>query len=241
MSSQSAKKLANLLGSKRVYPDRNYKPKRNHYTINWGSSSFPDWYQTSTDWAGHLNDISAVSMAADKLRTFGALEGVVPIPMWATTKEVATEWLDQGHKVFCRQTLTGHSGHGIIIASTVEELVDAPLYVQAVKKDKEYRVHVFKGEVIDFQQKKKKQGHEGGTPGIRNHANGWIYARSDVALPDGVVEQSVAAVAALGLDFGAVDICTDYEGKVFVFEVNTAPGLTGSTLTAYAEAIKRLL
>ena len=73
---------------------------------------------------------------------------------------------------------------------------------------------------------------------IRNHTNGWIYARSDVAIPDMLCPIAIQAVNLLGLDFGAVDIGHRIiDNKFFVFEVNTAPGLEGTTLDKYAKAI----
>ena len=140
----------------------------------------------------------------------------------------------------CRTTLSGHSGQGIVIASSPEELVDAPLYTQFIEKDKEYRVHVFNGVIIDFQQKKRRRGEEQNDD-IRNHANGWVYARSDVVLPEDVETNAIRATLSLGLDFGAVDICTDLDGNAIVFEVNTAPGIFNTTLDKYVEAIKELL
>ena len=127
-----------------------------------------------------------------------------------------------------------------MVASSIEELVAAPLYTQGIEKDKEYRVHVFKGQVIDYQQKKQRIGVESDST-IRNHSTGWVYTRISVVLPEGVKEQAIKAVDALGLDFGAVDICTDLEGTPFVLEVNTAPGLEGTTLEKYIEAFKGLL
>jgi glutathione synthase/RimK-type ligase-like ATP-grasp enzyme len=42
----------------------------------------------------------------------------------------------------------------------------------------------------------------------------------------------------MGLDFGAVDIGHRLiDNQFFVFEVNTAPGLEGTTLDKYAKAI----
>lgn len=239
MTSQSAKKLAQALNTKRVYPHKNYHPRCTHVIINWGSSVLPSWNCIGPT---YLNRTSKVAIAANKRNTFNSflLEGVKH-PDWTDDKECAQSWIEQGHKVVCRQTLTGHSGSGIIIASTVEELVNAPLYVKFVKKDKEYRVHVFNSKIIDYQLKKKKHNYEGGLYGIRNHLNGWIYARSDVVLPEAIANESINAVQALGLDFGAVDICTGLDGQVYVFEVNTAPGLFGTTLEKYTQAIKELL
>lgn len=240
ISSQSAKKLAQSLECKRVFPDRNYRSRNNHLVINWGNSTIPTWWMSP--WYNIINHPYHVRIATNKLETFCRLgDCEVSIPEYKLYKEDAEYWIEQGHKVFCRSSLTSHSGNGIVIAETVEQLVDAPLYVKAVKKDKEYRIHVFQGNIIDFQLKKKKHDFEGGISGIRNHTNGWIYARSDVELPEAVANESIKAVQALGLDFGAVDVCTDREGNVFIFEVNTAPGLHGSTLQKYTEAFRSLI
>lgn len=240
MTSQSAKKLAQSLECKRVFPDRNYRSYNNHLIINWGNSNIPTWWMDP--WYRILNHPYHVHIATNKRDTFNQfVRQGISHPEWSDCKDWATTIIEQGHKVFCRISLTSHSGNGIIIAETIDQLVDAPLYVKAVKKDKEYRVHVFLGQIIDFQLKRKKLNFEGGTNGIRNHHNGWIYARSDVQLPETVATESIKAVQALGLDFGAVDVCTDREGKVFVFEVNTAPGLHGTTLQKYTETIRSLL
>ena len=51
-------------------------------------------------------------------------------------------------------------------------------------------------------------------------------------------EKRNAAIKALGLDFGAVDIIyNEAEDQHYVLEVNTAPGLEGTTLQKYTEAI----
>ena len=52
---------------------------------------------------------------------------------------------------------------------------------------------------------------------------------------------AVNAVKALGLDFGAVDIIyNEKENQYYVLEVNTAPGLEGTTLIKYAERFSKL-
>ena len=73
---------------------------------------------------------------------------------------------------------------------------------------------------------------------VRNLANGWVFCRDNVVEPDGLRDAAVSACAALGLDFGAVDIIwNERENKCYVLEVNTAPGLQGTTLENYANAI----
>jgi glutathione synthase/RimK-type ligase-like ATP-grasp enzyme len=65
-----------------------------------------------------------------------------------------------------------------------------------------------------------------------------VYARAEILPPEELLSSACKAVNLLGLDFGAVDIGHRLiDNKFFVFEVNTAPGLEGTTLDKYAKAI----
>ena len=60
-------------------------------------------------------------------------------------------------------------------------------------------------------------------------------------LPPVVVEQGSLAFAASELDFGAVDIIfNERENKAYVLEINSAPGLEGSTIQDYATMLQSL-
>ena len=239
MGSQSAKALAQNLGALRVYPDRNYRPKRNHLIINYGYSEAPDWAYSHYYSRGVINWWDYVAVARNKLDTFHVLdiEGV-SIPEYTEDKSVAQSW---DGVVVCRKTVTGQEGQGIVIATNPDEIVDAPLYTKHVRHKHEFRVHVFKGSVIDFTQKKKRSDVEV-NPFVRNSAGNWVFCREGVVLPDDVAEQAVKAVNALGLDFGAVDVAyREREDKAFILEINSAPGLEGTTLARYTEAFKSLL
>ena len=117
-----------------------------------------------------------------------------------------------------------------------------PLYVKYVKKRAEYRVHVFSGVAVDVQQKRKRNDTETDSR-IRSFNNGWVYCRDNInPYNAAILDQSIAAVEALGLDFGAVDVIwNDHYQRAYVLEVNTAPGLIGTTLTTYTDAIRGLL
>lgn len=240
LGSASAKALASALGVKRVRPT--YDAKRRDIIINWGNSRPSQIISAEHD----LNKHTAIAVACNKLKTFETLEaaGFEHLPIWHDSRfAMSNIWAHYPDlKVYCRTTLTGHSGSGIIISSNTYELVDAPLYTLQTKHKHEFRVHVFKGEVLDVQQKKKRLGYSGPSTGIRNHSNGWVYARCDIDVPPIILEASVNAVNILGLDFGAVDIgYRERDNKAFVFEVNTAPGLYGTTLEKYANAFKNYL
>ena len=77
---------------------------------------------------------------------------------------------------------------------------------------------------------------------IRSNTRGWKFSRLQlrnvgVALRD----PAIAAVNALGLTFGAVDMAADIDGSYFVIEVNSAPGLERSTLDAWVTAFQSRL
>ena len=178
-------------------------------------------------------------------------------PKWTDSRQEALEWLRQPNgsdsfrckKVVSRTILNGHSGAGIVITDREnrDSLPEAPLYVEYVPKDSEYRVHIFNGEVIDVQRKVRDPDREVTDWKVRSHGNGFIYIRTS---PDGrsykdlvqgdVISQSVRAMACSGLQFAAVDIIWNSERrKAYVLECNTAPGLQGETVNIYANAIRK--
>lgn len=185
----------------------------------------------------------AVQLASNKLYTFSQFRhNNVPCPPWTTSKETAASWIDDGKSVVCRTSVTSHSGNGIVFADTKEQLeqVTAPLYTQYIKKKKEFRVHVFKGTVIDVQEKRRNTDVENVDYRIRNHAGGFVFCRDSISEPSSLRSVANQAVSALGLDFGAVDIIwNEKQDACYALEVNTAPGLEGSTLTAYTNAFKK--
>lgn len=220
--------------------------------VNWGSGRpIPE---AVIGQATLLNTVQAVNLAANKLHAFNTFRRAEVNAVENTTSaEEAQSWVDEGYHVFCRTELRGHSGEGIVVTSenrpedlgAVEwttELPDAPLYTKGIDgQHREYRIHVFRGQVLFIQQKRRVGGYRDNpsySNVVRNHGNGWIYGHLNMTQPDDVVvNQAVAAVAALGLDFGAVDVLSR-RGQAWVLEVNTAPGLSGDTnRNNYARAI----
>lgn len=238
-ASPSARALAAALGIKRLYKEG----KDLHVAgsiINWGNSAL---YRNFTYEQEFFNHPDAVSKAVNKLETFKALEGKVSIPKWTEDAFEAYKWLLKG-PVVARSVLNGHSGEGISIIETPDQWgEDAPLYTQYIKKKEEYRVHVFRGKIIFKQRKarKKEVPDDQVNWQVRNLDGGFIFANKNVELPAVALQNAVAAVDCLGLDFGAVDIILGNDGAYYVLEVNTACGLQGSTLQAYVDAFKEYL
>lgn len=227
-ASKSCKLLAKELQAKIIkLKNSKYKPKPNHIVINWGNSNPPNYVSINKE----------TKDASNKLRTFERLqEAGIPIPEWTTDINVAKQWLP--NTIFARKTLNGHSGAGIVEFTGTEI---APLYVKYIKKRHEYRIHVGSDDIIDIQQKKKKVGVDHNSK-IRNLANGWIYAKENIDQPQEIaLVIAKSTIKVMGLTFGAVDmIYNEMQDKYYVLEVNTAPGLEGSTVTNYANFLKHL-
>ena len=81
-------------------------------------------------------------------------------------------------------------------------------------------------------QKKIRRNNGEDNCDIKNHGNDYIFKRNGIEPTDYMKEVAVSAIKALRLDFGAVDMAVVGE-ECFVFEVNTAPGLTGTTIDNY--------
>ena len=239
--SRSCKELQNALridGLKcyRKNPTGNFKSKQNDLVVYWGGNhNIDDWDSDSLNY--NRRD------ANNKLSCLQTLtEDGLPTVPWTADNTLALQWFtDQQKTLVARTLLTSHSGKGIIICDPKERgLVYAPLYTQYIKKTYECRVHVFNGQVIDAQIKRKVADYEGErNTAVRNIHTGWVYCREDFVLAVPAANLAVAAVAAVGLNFGAVDlIYNQHYNQFYILEINTAPGLEGTTLINYKEAIK---
>lgn len=236
--SEGAKALSQELGIKRIkHEGSKFRGGRGKAIINWGASTVSDQALACERILNHPN---AIINASNKLKTFELLKeaGVSIPPFWTKKDEI-----EAGNVIVCRTVLNGHSGAGIVISDDADSVVPAPLYVKYIPKKEEYRYHVFNGEVVDVQRKARKMDvpKEDVNWKVRNLDGGFIFAREGVVASPVASEEAIKAVAALGLDFGAVDIIWNQkEDKYFVLEVNTAPGLSGTTLEGYAKRIKEV-
>ena len=214
--------------------------------VNWGCGTDKKVRRLPVEW---LNTREAVDIASDKVKAIVALHNAdINVPDYTFTKEDAVDMFGfTTDKVYCRTLTKANQGRGIIICGAYDELPTAKLYTKAVDYDREYRVHVFKGEVIGVQRKvpHPEWDEEDINYEIRNHANGWFFSKRDIArVHKNIKAIGVMAVNALGLDFGAVDIAWNTRTQVAtVFEVNTAPSLdvNGSLFDEYVNRMANWL
>lgn len=245
-ASEGAGELARALGIRRLrHEGSTYVAGPNKTIINWGSSQVPAQFQASRI----LNPAARVAAASNKLRFFELLEETdVRTPDWTVTRAEAATWFDGNNtRVVGRRILNGHSGNGIEIFESRNQMLDSapcPLYTVYVPKKAEYRVHFANGAIIDVQRKIRDPDRQPTNWHVRSHDNGFIYVRNGVAdaMPRDVITQAELCILRTGLDFGALDlIYNESRDHAFVLECNTAPGLTGQTVESYANAFRQYL
>lgn len=251
MKSKSAMRLQKYLLDEgvsclRVYPDGEYTPRRDDLIVGWGAGNTPAWARSVR--GTYLNKSGAVSAAVDKLLSFQkfARNEVSCVP-FSVNKRDAVEWIKAGAKVVLRKTTEGRDGEGIDLVDNMYDFWDkeAPLYTKFISDTTEYRVHIFRGNVIDVQEKRPREGSRQINPLLRTTSGGWGLYRGNVRCPQVCQNSAITAVRALGLDFGAVDVLSARAGNAaHVLEVNTAPELTeictekyGDILINYARAL----
>lgn len=180
----------------------------------------------------------------DKIRQFEAFTRAgVSCPKFTTR---ASEVKDLGSKtVFARTLINSTNGRGIVEFELGSAIPAAPLYTAYIPKKYEFRVHVFGGTTIDIQQKLKKRGFENERDTrVRNLHNGYVYCRGNINPPGGnarISNLAVQAVSACGYQYGAVDVIyNEKQDQYYVLEVNSRPGLMGTTTEKYADALVQL-
>jgi glutathione synthase/RimK-type ligase-like ATP-grasp enzyme len=252
-ASQSAREIAGRLGARLIRrTNSRYRYRPGHRIINWGNPlplAAPMTYV--------YNDPNAVGLAIDKLSTWEILvENGVPTVQWTNDHARALEWMrENDERVLHRTQLRGTQGRGIEVYSRDGSEYSAPMfemfdtggmYVKVFGRNPkhvtEFRVAVCGGEVIDFAQKKRRKDHEGRfNPYVRSHGNGWVFCREAVECPASAHAAAEDAVSSLGLDFGAVDLGVSRDGSVCVYEINTAPGIEGTSHDRWTDGLAKLL
>ena len=258
--SRSARLLATALGAGLATQDSRRSTRQDRFVINWGVSLAPQAFrQQELTWS---NRPDAVVNCGNKRFTFVCL-GIdgVPTLEWEVPAadpshmELVRQWLAEDGKIVVRHTVTGHSGAGIQIlrnddVARGEQIPNAPLYTRYYKKQAEYRVHMFYGQPILIQQKRKQNGGVEDNL-IRTRDNGWIFTVNDLSCDtrgyrEELVQLAAAGANAVGAMHCAVDILVKHDSGttagqqgMAICEINSAPALEAtSTLGAYVQAFR---
>lgn len=244
-ASDGANELKELMNLKKIKTmGSKFKGSSTKTVINWGSVDLPNEVLKSKV----LNHPDKIRKSSNKLEFFVTISrSKYPdiIPPFTTDKNKVFEWLKKGHWVVARTVLNGSGGKGIVMIhkdDTDVKIPEAPLYVLYIPKHEEYRVHVVNKKVIAVQRKTLSSKIDNKAEvnwKIRNLENGFIYQRSNVNPDQQVLDVAIKAMEVLGLDFGGVDVVWGKnDKKAYVLEINTAPGLQGTTVEDYKKAFE---
>ena len=112
--------------------------------------------------------------------------------------------------------------------------------VKYIDKTHEWRVHTFQGRVLRLARKVPNEGAEQVVAWNQDTSHFKYDIRPGPETLRQLTTLGTSAVAALGMDFGAVDVIKDRGGQFYVLEVNSAPGISdnANTLDAYVQAMR---
>jgi hypothetical protein len=183
----------------------------------------------------------AYGMGTDKLTQYRWFEqqGLSALE-YTTDWAVVQNWLGDGFTVFGRKYLNASCGKGIVVLEPGTPYVGGlPVYTKYKKKKREFRVHVFKGQVVCVVEKQRKRDWKGERDTkVRNLANGYVFVQQILNLPTGLQALAMKAASVVQSDFAGVDIgYNEKNNDLFVIEVNSAPGIVGSNVAAYCNKI----
>ena len=253
-NSESAKALSEGTGFKRLKHEGSKAMGRDHPTlINWGGCNIGHPYYHNFE---VINKPEAVALCSDKRAFFKWVHNFYDepeaarfiMPRFWTSHNAATAWMEEhpGQDMVARTLLRAHGGRGIVITNDPDQLPNCQLYTEYVKKKDEYRVHFFENNIFHVQRKARVLDVPDDKVNwkIRNHDNGFIYEQQNVELPKQVGYAAADMIQFLteniDITFGAIDlIYNKKQDKGYVLEVNTAPGLTGTTLKKYVDIFKQ--
>lgn len=188
-----------------------------------------------------INTAEAVRMARDKRQSRRLLRGLCPTT-WDRRGDVQVPCVIRPRR--------HHAAHGFHVCRSIAEVPRAIARCglgwyasELIEKVNEYRVFVFQGRVIRVSEKLPP------TVGRAVHDVAWNLANGGhsrtlkrKAWPITVAVAAIRAANRLGLDWTAVDVGVARDGRVVVFEANTAPGLTNpNTIEQIAFAFASVL
>jgi hypothetical protein len=235
-------RLARELRLSVQFPYENRQLKRRHnLNLNWGCVKAEGLPEDTLN-----RDIRSAAQKRDTFRILG--EKGIWVPRWNVSFGEFRKAYPKVNKILARRDgLSKGIGikeigtDGMYFGSSGEP----DFYVERLTCQREFRAHVWRDEVILLQAKVVPPGC---TNFIHNFENGCHYTTQnldrwvDETLKSDITATSVSSVKALGLDFGAVDLILTKKGRLYVLEINTAPGLrSDAAQAAYKRALKNEL
>src|SRR5258705_3354023 len=243
LTRNTGKALTQKLGidSGEVAPD-----KELDLLIRWGYTA-----SITTNPKKVLNKKESIVLAANKLNSLIKLnEDHIPVPKTLPLGSLAEltllEVINKGLKLpVLARNLQHTRGSDILLCLQNKDLVRAlrwgrTFLVEYISTDREYRVHVFNGEIIRTSQK-VLMSRDDYLPYMRNDDHNHTFRNPRKVLTEAQKIVAIKAVKSLDLDFGAVDMVIGDDGNPYVLEVNTGPSLIDNGIEIYEEKFKAII
>jgi len=189
----------------------------------------------------HINSPTAISNSADKVKMRKLfIENSVSIPSTIIndTDRDMNVTIEARNGMYKRK-FNHRRGNDMEFIPAGRSISLAPdeMLIEKINIKDEFRVFIYKNKImeVDIKIKGERPSEEeiaavasryGGdaSKDARNYANGWLFIPiRDV--PEEVKIEALKAINAVGLDFGAVDLCIADDDDVYVFETNSAPSI----------------
>lgn len=209
------------------------------YVICWGNKRPDGWREA--DGVTYINKPSDIVFNRNKLRALNKMrDDGVRVPL--TYEDIVPP---TALPVLGRRT-SHQGGEDAIMCMQNLDIADArengsQYFIQYIRKSAEYRIHVMNGVVHMASKKLAPRGGDGNNMSriIWSGTNGWRFENSRLnQVPQDVKDISVAAVEAVGLHFGAVDVIIGEDNVPYVLEVNTGPSLRDRRVEEYADKFR---
>lgn len=227
-SHYSGKKLAKELGD--ISCGNTDKLKECRMLIRWGAS-FPIHFRPEIV----INKKEGILNAVNKTRTLNLLRDAnIDVPKVLSIK-------DKIEFPCIRRPIYHKRAEGFEIVEDESGLVNFDSSIEYLleffNKIDDYRIYIWKS--ILLRAYKYIPVYPNAHPVIRNDDHGWRlgYIENLRAFPRGLIATAFNAVRSIGLDFGAVDMGINRNGRIIVYEINTAPFLDQIRLKLFAKAI----
>lgn len=223
-----------------VFVNGDVLPSDAEYIFRWGTTAGVNSN------AKVVNKIAAINETCDKAKFRKKLADLGLAPKtWTNVEDFRKDVDIGGFDVLVRPEMHERS-EGIYRATNAWEMMDAlkairhgGYYIsEYIHKMKEFRVFVVSGRVA-WVIEKKPEDKNAISWGCVSDGN-FEYVPWD-EWDFNVLNVALDSMSASSLDFGAVDIIVDAEGKAYTTEINTAPYLTAYYADAIGKTFKYIL
>lgn len=241
---ETCPKIAEIAGLTVINGSVETVPNDAEYVFRWGS------VKTIQNGPKIVNKASAISTTSDKknFRMLLSSQGLAPLS-FSSLEDMWMKMENWPNGPFLVRPAHHQRSENMHLATSPQELVKAVKKIQSevsaeyyisefVNKQREFRVFVCQNRILWMIEKHPKSADELSW-GCVEQGNFDYVGWSE--WPQNVAKTALLSMKASSLDFGAVDIIVDEEGRALTTEINTAPWLSPYYIKCIGKAFKHIV